>query len=63
MRMMPFYYLFLMGIVGVIVMADHYLYDYKFWYIQGIAMTIMVITTAAVFGCDRFRISKRENLD
>lgn len=59
---MPFYYVFLMGIVGVIVMADHYLYDYKFWYIQGIAMTLMVITAAAVFGCDRFRISKRENL-
>ena len=59
---MPFYYVFLFGIVGVIFMADKYLYEYKFWYIQGSAMALMVIIAACVFGCDRVRVSKRENL-
>ena len=61
-RMMPFYYIFLFGIAAVVLMADKYLYEYKFWYIQGIAMTIMIIIAMAVFGCDRLRVSKRENL-
>ena len=60
--MMPFYYIFLFGIVGVVTLADYYLYEYKFWYIQGVAMAVMVLTAMLVFGCDRLRISKRENL-
>ena len=61
-RMMPFYYIFLFGIVGVVTTADKYLYEYKFWYIQGIAMAVMVLIAMLVFGCDRLRVSKRENL-
>lgn len=62
MQMMPFYYIFLFGIAGVVLFADKYLYDYKFWYIQGIAMALMVVITMVVFGCDRVRTSKREKL-
>ena len=59
---MPFYYIFLFGIAAVVTMADCYLYEYKFWYIQGIAMAIMVLIAMLVFGCDRIHVSKRENL-
>ena len=59
---MPFYYMFLFGIAGVVLMADHYLYEYKYWYIQGVFMILMVIVCALVFGCDRIRTSKRESI-
>ena len=59
---MPFYYIFLFGIAAVVMLADRYLYEYKFWYIQGSAMAAMVIITICVFGCDRVRVSKRETL-
>ena len=60
--MMPFYYIFLFGIIGVVMMADKYLYEYKFWFVQGCSMAIMVLIAMLVFGCDRLRVSKRENL-
>lgn len=62
MQMMPMYYVFLFGIAGVVMFADYYLYEYKYWYIQGITMAVMVIIAALVFGCDRIRQSKRDSL-
>lgn len=62
MQMMPFYYIFLLGIAAVVMLADKYLYEYEYWYIQGIAMFLMVGITALVFGCGRVRTTKRESL-
>ncbi len=44
--------------------ADKMLYEYKYWYIQGAAMMVMVAIAALVFGCGRNRVSKlQETLD
>jgi len=57
----PFFYLFLLGIIGLEVYCDKYLYGYETWYAQGAAMFVMVLISMIVFGCGRIKTSKREN--
>lgn len=57
---MPFFYVFLVCICAGVTVADKMLYEYDWWYVQGIAMIIMVLMTSLIFGCGRARVTKIE---
>ena len=56
----PLFYFFLLVVAVSVTCADKFLYEYDNWYIQGSAMLVMVLITFFVFGCGRFRLTKRQ---
>ena len=48
---MQLFYGWLLVVTGAMTCADYYLYEYKFWYVQGLVMFFIIILAMATFGC------------
>ena len=48
---MQLFYGWLMVVTGAVTCADYYLYEYKFWYVQGLVMLFIIMLAFATFGC------------
>lgn len=48
---MPFLYVWLLLVAGVITLVDHFFYHYKYWFAQGTAMGFIVLIAFLFFGC------------
>ena len=48
---MPLFYLWLFTVAGGVTASDYYIYEYKMWYLQGIAMVLIVLIAILTYGC------------
>jgi len=50
---MPLFYTFLFIIVLQQILVDMFVYEYQFWYLQGLAMYLILFITMYIFSCGR----------
>ena len=57
---MPFLYAWLCSVAIGITLIDKIYYQYKYWYVQGAAMGVIVLIAYGIFGCGTGSAAKKK---